>query len=35
VIVNGEMVAEYHRWYGSAASMMIPEIHARITPPSP
>lgn len=32
VIVNGEMVAEYHRWYGSAATMMVPEIHARITP---
>ena len=30
VIVNGEMVAEYHRWYGSAAAMMIPEIHAKL-----
>lgn len=35
VIVNGEMVAEYHRWYGSAAIMMVPEIHARLTPPQP
>ena len=33
VIVNGEMVAEYHRWYGSAATMMLPEIHDRLTPP--
>lgn len=35
VIVNGEMVAEYHRWYGSAATMMVPEIHARISPKQP
>jgi uncharacterized protein YciI len=33
VIVNGEMVAEYHAWYGSAAAMMIPGIHKQITPP--
>jgi len=33
VIVNGEMVAEYHRWYGSAATMMVPGIHDRLTPP--
>lgn len=32
VIVKGEMVAEYHRWYGSAAAMMIPEIHRKLTP---
>ena len=32
VIVNGEMVAEYHRWYGSAAVMLIPEIHDRLSP---
>lgn len=32
VIREGEMVAEYHRWYGSAAAMMLPEIHARLTP---
>ncbi len=31
VIVNGEMVAEYHRWYGSAAVMLLPELHARLT----
>lgn len=34
VIVNSEMVAEYHRWYGSAATMMIPEIHDKLTPPA-
>jgi uncharacterized protein YciI len=33
VVVNGEMVAEYHRWYGSAATMMIPELHDRIAKP--
>lgn len=32
VIVKGEMVAEYHPWYGSAAVMMLPEIHTRLTP---
>ena len=35
VIVNGEMVAEYHRWYGSAAAMVIPEVHERIAKTSP
>jgi chitinase len=30
VIVNGEMIAEYHLWYGSAAAMMIPEVHEKI-----
>ena len=34
VIVNGEMVAEYHAWYGSAAAMLIPEVHERITAPA-
>ena len=32
VIVHGEMVAEYHPWYGTAATMIIPEIHAKIAP---
>jgi uncharacterized protein YciI len=32
VIREGEMVAEYHPWYGSAATMMLPEIHERLTP---
>ena len=33
VIVSGEMIAEFHPWYGSAAVMMIPETHKQITPP--
>lgn len=32
VIINGEMVAEYHLWYGSAAAMMVGEIHEKLTP---
>jgi len=32
VIINGEMIAEYHPWYGSAAAMMIPEIHSKLAP---
>ena len=35
VIVNGEMVAEYHPWYGSAATMMIPELHDKLVPGAP
>jgi uncharacterized protein YciI len=31
VIVKGEMVAEFHGWYGSAGVMMIPEIHQRLS----
>ncbi|NZA24915.1 hypothetical protein H0E84_00810 [Luteimonas sp. SJ-92] len=30
VIQHGEMVAEYHKYYGSAALMQVNEIHARI-----
>lgn len=30
VIVNGEMVAEYHKFYGSAALMAVNEMHAKI-----
>jgi uncharacterized protein YciI len=33
VIVNGEMVAEYHRWYGSAANLLVPELHQTLVPP--
>lgn len=33
VIVNGEMVADYLPWYGSAALMQVGEIHQRIAPP--
>jgi uncharacterized protein YciI len=34
VIINGEMIAEYHGWYGSAAVMMVPEVHARLEKPA-
>jgi uncharacterized protein YciI len=30
VIVNGEMVAEYHQHYGSAALMQVNETHAKV-----
>ena len=30
VLINGEMVAEYHAYYGSAALMTIPETHLRV-----
>ncbi len=35
VIVNGEMVAEYHDLYGSAGLMMLNEISRKITRESP
>ena len=35
VIVNGEMVAEYHPWFGSAAAMLIPEVHDTLAKTSP
>jgi len=35
VIRNGEMIAEYHPWYGSAATMMLPELHERLVAPTP
>ncbi len=35
MIVNGEMVAEYHRWYGTAAAMLMPEIHGKIASTAP
>lgn len=35
VIQQGEMVAEYHAWYGSAALMEIPGLHARIARQDP
>lgn len=34
VISNGEMVAEYHRWYGSAATMLIPGLHGTLQKPA-
>ena len=30
VIISGEMVAEYHKFYGSAALMTINDVHARV-----
>lgn len=30
VVVAGEMVPEFHTWYGSAGVMAIPDLHARI-----
>jgi uncharacterized protein YciI len=30
VIINGEMVAEYHKYYGSAALMMVNEAHSKV-----
>jgi uncharacterized protein YciI len=33
VIAKGEMVAEFHKWYGTAALMKATEIHRRIEPP--
>jgi uncharacterized protein YciI len=35
VVVNGEMVAEYHVLYGSAALMQVNDIHDRISRESP
>ncbi|GHB95175.1 YciI family protein [Thermomonas carbonis] len=34
VILHGEMIAEYHPWYGSAATMLIPEWSERLVPPA-
>ena len=31
VISSGEMVAEYHRYYGSAALMLVNEAHRKVT----
>jgi uncharacterized protein YciI len=30
VIINGEMIAEFHKFYGSAAMMLVNETHQRI-----
>jgi uncharacterized protein YciI len=35
VIVKGEMVAEYHRYYGSAALMLVKDAHAKIAKKRP
>lgn len=34
VIAEGEMVAEYHPWYGSAALMAVNDLHQRMVPPA-
>jgi len=31
VIIKGEMVAEFHKYYGSAALMLVNEAHPKIT----
>lgn len=31
VIVKGEMIAEYHKWFGSAGVMMLNDIHKKIS----
>ncbi|MGQ4659553.1 YciI family protein [Lysobacter sp. F6437] len=35
VIVSGEMVAEYHPWYSSAALMLIPGQHEKLARKNP
>ncbi len=35
VIQSGEMVAEYHKYYGSAALMMVNEQHAKVAKKNP
>lgn len=30
VIIKGEMVAEYHKYFGSAALMLVPDAHGKI-----
>lgn len=35
VIVQGEMVAEYHKHYGSAALMLVRDAHKRISSAAP
>lgn len=35
VIIKGEMVAEYHAWYGSAATMLLGELHEKVAKKSP
>jgi uncharacterized protein YciI len=35
VIVRGEMTAEFHQYYGSAALMLVNDIHKKLTPKRP
>lgn len=32
VVAQGEMVPEFHRWYGTAALMRVPQLHEQLTP---
>lgn len=34
VIVQGEMVAEYHPWYSSAAIVQVPQVHETLAAPA-
>ena len=35
VIIEGEMVADYYPWYGSAATMLLPGLHDKVAKQSP
>ena len=35
VVMKGEMVAEYHKYYGSAALMLMNDLHKRLVPKRP
>ncbi len=35
VIIKGEMVAEYHKLYGSAALMLVNEAHGKLSKKAP
>lgn len=35
VIIKGEMIAEYHLFYGSAALMLVPDAHPKVTKKTP
>ncbi|MEJ5206959.1 YciI family protein [Denitratimonas sp. CY0512] len=35
VIANGEMSADFHVWYGSAALMQLPELHGKVARRNP
>jgi uncharacterized protein YciI len=35
VIIKGEMIAEYHKWYGSAALMEVARLHETLSEKKP
>ena len=35
VVIKGEMVAEYHKYYGTAALMLVNDWHKRLVPRKP